>query len=170
MTSTLARLSTEQFSAGAQNFIRSLRDAFIRDEDLIDDLDAVLGETAGPTGLAGARRQRRPRGRRANSPMPTVETPPDLCRAITRLDRMLAQLVAIAQDREWEFPYPTVAAPIARANGLRAQRPQLTGELVADRTHLRRLALVALELLDALSDDTEEVPVAGRPRVGGSWA
>ncbi|MEU3973407.1 hypothetical protein [Streptomyces bacillaris] len=165
-------LSANEFSVGARKFIRSLHDAFLRDEDLVEDLNAVLGEDAGPIGLAGAKSQQRPPRRLFRRPpsTPSSRTGADLSRAVTRLDRMLGHLVNIAQEREWEYPYPNVAESIDRAQALRSQRPQLTGEFATDQVRLRRMAMVALDLLDALSDDEQEKALATGPasRTDGS--
>lgn len=165
-------MATQEFPTGARNVIRSLRDAYLRDESLADDLDVVLGACAGPEGLAGARRQQRKRRWPfpGDSTTPSTETVARLGRAVTRVERMLRHLVAIAKEREWEPPYPDVAGAIARANSLRAQQPWLPGDFVVDLAHLRRLALVALDLLDMLSDDESEgiETTGGTSRADGS--
>lgn len=150
------RLSMKAFVPGARSAIRVLQDAFLRDEDLTADLDAVLGACAGPTGVAGAKRQlsrqRKLFPRRTSEPGTVAE----LGRSVTRLDRMLARLVAIAREREWTPPYPSVAGAIARAERVRARQKRPVGEFAADRAHLRRLAMAASDILDLLADDDVE--------------
>ncbi|QEU93366.1 hypothetical protein [Streptomyces kanamyceticus] len=155
MTYAPNRLPMKEFASGARSFIGVLQDAFLRDEDLTNDLDAVLGASAGPTGLAGAKSQLRQR-RKVFSwrpPRPGSETVAEVGRRVTRLDRILVRLVGIAREREWKPPYPDVAEAIALAEGVRAKQQRPVGELVADRDHLRRLAMAASGLLDLLADD-----------------
>lgn len=146
------RPSTEEFTAGARNIIRSLRDAFLRDEDLADDLDAVLGAPAGPEGVAGMKHQQRRRRRLISRPSssPSKGAVARLGRSLTRLDRELGHLVDIAHEREWEPPYPNVAEAIARAKVVRAQQLGPVNEFGSDRAHLRRLAMAADDLLSLL--------------------
>ncbi|MFI8872262.1 DUF6415 family natural product biosynthesis protein [Streptomyces sp. NPDC055243] len=133
-----------------------LQDALLRDEDLTGDLDAVLGASAGPTGVAGAKRQLSQQHKPFRRRTPEPGTVAELSRSVTRLDRMLFHLVAIAREREWNPPYPSVAAAIARAERVRAKQKKPVGEFAADRAHLRRLAMAASDLLDLLADDDVE--------------
>ncbi|MFJ2247487.1 hypothetical protein ACIQ9I_03005 [Streptomyces sp. NPDC094461] len=159
MNSATPHVSTEEFTAGVRNIIRSLRDAFLRDEDLADDLDAVLGAPAGPTGVAGMRHQqkRRPRLFSCVPSSPSSGAVARLGRSVTRLDRALGHIVDIAMEREWEPPYPNVAKAITRAKEVRAQQRRPVNEFGADRAHLRRLAMAADDLLSLLVDDEAEV-------------
>lgn len=154
MTYAPTRLPIQEFAPGARGVITSLQNAFLRDDDLTDDLDAVLGASAGPTGVAGAKSQlglqRKPFRR---SPKPGTGAVAELGRCVTRLDRMLVHLVAIARDREWKPPYPNVARAIALAESVRANQKSPSGEFSVDRAHLRRLAMAASDLLDLLADD-----------------
>lgn len=153
------RLPMAVFVSGARKFMAVLSDSFLRDEDLENDLDAVLGAPAGPVGVAGTKRRQRRRDGflRCGLSKPSSGTVAELGRAVTRLDRVLDRLVTIAQVREWEPPYPNVAKVIARAVDVRAQQPCLVGEFDADRAHLRRLAMAADDLLGLLADDDVEV-------------
>ncbi|WP_261951649.1 DUF6415 family natural product biosynthesis protein [Streptomyces nigrescens] len=155
MTYAPTRLPMEEFAPGARGLIGLLQDAFLRDEDLTNDLDAVLGASVGPTGVAGAKRQLRRRRKmfRRGSPNPGSGTVAELGRCVTRLDRTLVRLVDIAREREWKPPYPNVAEAIARAEGVRAKQTAPVGEFTADRAHLRRLAMAASDLLDLLADE-----------------
>lgn len=169
MSSAPARHPAGAFSASARKFIRSLHDSFLRDEGLVDDLDAVLGASAGPMGLAGAKHRTKPRRRlfRSTTSTPSSSTAAMLGCAVTRLDRMLGRLVTIAQEREWEPPFPNVAEPVARASALRSHYPWPTGEFAADQAHLRLLAMAAVDLLDVLSDDEPEEALAIGARLAG---
>ncbi|MGQ4490863.1 hypothetical protein ACN6LM_001751 [Streptomyces sp. SAS_281] len=156
MTYASTRLPMAQFAPGARSIIRVLQDALLRDDDLMADLDAVLGATAGPTGVAGAKRQpkrRREQGRLGNPLREMAE----LGRSVTRLDRILSRLVDIAREREWQPPYPNVAEAIAYAESVRAVHESPVGEFPADRAQLRRLAMAASDLVDLLADDDVEV-------------
>ncbi len=155
MSAVATRLPKMEFASRARKTISSLSDAFLRDEDLANDLDAVLGAPAGPVGLAGARRHGRRGLFRCGFAKPSSEAVAELGRAVTRLDRMLERLVGIAELREWEPPYPNVAEAIAQAKRVRAQQLRLVGEFETDRAHLRRLAMAAEELLARLTDDGE---------------
>ncbi|MFJ5734719.1 DUF6415 family natural product biosynthesis protein [Streptomyces microflavus] len=150
----------ELFAPGVRGLIRVLQGELLRDEDLTADLDAVLGASAGPTGVAGAKRQQsRQRTLFRARPRPCTPEPgtlAELGRSVTRLDRMLSRLVDIARDREWKPPYPSVATAIARAERVRALQKMPVGEFAADRAHLRRLAMAASDLLDLLADDDAE--------------
>lgn len=155
MTYALTRLPMEKLTPIARSAIRMLQDALLRDEDLTADLDAVLGASAGPTGVAGAKRQLRRQHKPFRRRTPELGTA-ELGRSVTRLDRMLFRLVAIAREREWNPPYPSVAAAITRAECVRAKQKEPVGEFAADRAHLRRLAMAASDLLDLLADDDVE--------------
>ncbi|MGM9336069.1 hypothetical protein [Streptomyces murinus] len=161
MNGTPARMPSAQFSLAARTVLARLGDTFLEDEDLADDLDAVLGAAAGPTGVAGAkRRQRRSRilqrclRRRLK---PSREEVVRVGRDVTRLDRLLGRLVHIAEERQWQAPFPNVEGAIAQAKQVRAHRPLLVGELTADRGRLRLLAMAAADLLDRLATN-EEAP------------
>ncbi|MGW1295871.1 DUF6415 family natural product biosynthesis protein [Streptomyces sp. NPDC002533] len=156
MSALVVRLPRAQFAAGARKAIASLSDAFLRDEDLANDLDEILGAPAGPVGLAGSRSRRRRRGPlRRGTARASGEERTELCRAVTRLDRMLERLVTIAEFREWEPPYPKVETAITRAKAVRGQEPQPAGEFDANRAHLRRMAMAAADLLAPLIDDED---------------
>ncbi|MFI9391907.1 hypothetical protein ACIG53_13600 [Streptomyces bauhiniae] len=144
--------------------IASLRLSFLRDEDLENDLDAVLGACAGPTGVAGVRhrRRRRDRGllrRRAQAgeefPEPGKTEVEELGRSVTRLDRMVGQLIDIAKSRMENPPRLDIGLAVDRTEDLRAQQSCPVGEFTADLAHLRRLAMAASDLLDLLSDEDE---------------
>lgn len=163
MNSTPVRLPDEEFACGAAQLLASLRASFLHDEDLENDLDAVLGATAGPMSVAGARRQRvrrkslfRRRVRAAGEMLP----PPDkaavyeLGCAVTRLDQTLGQLVNIAKSR-LEPPPSLGDLAVRRANDVRSAQPCPVGEFKDDLAHLRRLAMAASDLLDLLSDEED---------------
>ncbi|MGZ0198906.1 hypothetical protein ACNFR7_01570 [Streptomyces sp. RM1] len=137
-----------QFTTGTRKILFALGNAFLRDEDLANDLEAILGESVGPMGVAGARRQRKRR-----TPKPTSGQHAELGRALTRLTRILGRLVRIAEDREWEPPYPDLAGSLARARTVLAEAPLITGNFDVDRGRLRRLAIAAEDLLSLLSDE-----------------
>ncbi|WP_145497504.1 hypothetical protein [Streptomyces sp. CFMR 7] len=148
-------LPPAEFAARARRAIASLSDSFLHDEDLADDLDAILGAPAGPVGLAGARRRRQRGWLRCAFSKASSEELAELGRAVTRLDRMLGRLVSIAERREWQPPYPDVAASIAQAKAVRSQQPYPVGKFKRDRAHLRQLAMAAEDLLTDLTDDEE---------------
>ncbi|MFD8912757.1 hypothetical protein [Streptomyces sp. NPDC059575] len=160
MSTSPARLPKEDFAKDASALIASLRASFLRDEDLEDDLDAVLGANAGPMGVAGARCQRarrrslfRRRVRAAGEmPPPDNAVVHELGCSVTRLDRMLGQLVEIAKSRLGTPPRVDIGLVVMRADGLRSAQPYPVGEFTADLAHLRRLAMAASDLLDLLSD------------------
>ncbi|MEV7279740.1 hypothetical protein [Streptomyces sp. NPDC093111] len=155
--STRIRLSPAEFAARARRAIDVLDTRFLCDEDLADDLDAVLGEPTGPVGLIGPwLRQWRPRLLRRGPFKPSEAMVAEVGRALTRLDRMLDRLVVIAKKREWVPPYPNLAAVIARAVAVRAQQPRPVGDFARDRAHLRRLAMSAADLLGLLTENGEE--------------
>lgn len=156
MTYASTRLPMEEFGPGARSAIRMLQDSFLRDEDLTADLDAVLGVSAGPTGVAGAKRRLSRQRKLFRRRTPAPGTVAELGRSVTRLDRMLVRLVSIAREREWVAPYPSVEAAIARAERVRGRQKKPVGEIAADRAHLRRLAMAASDLLDLLADDDVE--------------
>ncbi|MGW7069462.1 hypothetical protein ACWGII_34065 [Streptomyces sp. NPDC054855] len=156
MTYAPTRLPMERLTPDARIAIRMLQDALLRDEELTADLDAVLGASAGPTGVAGAKRQLSRQAKPFRPHSPELETVAELGRSVTRLDRMLFHLVAIAREREWNPPYPSVAAAIARAECVRAKHKRPVGDFATDQTHLRRLAMAASDLLDLLADDDGE--------------
>ncbi|MFE2289853.1 hypothetical protein [Streptomyces sp. NPDC059452] len=157
MSAVAVRLPKAQFAAGARKAIASLSDAFLRDEDLANDLDQILGAPAGPVGLAGRRSRRRCGLLRSATSRPSDEEAAELSRAVTRLDRMLERLVAIAEFREWEPPYPSVQAAIVQAKAVRGQQPQVVGGFETDRAHLRLMAMAASDILARLIDDEERV-------------
>ncbi|MFB7500394.1 DUF6415 family natural product biosynthesis protein [Streptomyces sp. NPDC056161] len=163
-----ARLPEAEFAQGATALLDSLRSAFLHDEDLEDDLDAVLGAMAGPIGVAGPKHRLKKHGLVLRRWPPVEEIPePDsaevleLGRSMTRLDRLLGQLVEIARDRAWPS-YPDVTAAVTRAESLRGREP--VGEFVADRAHLRLLAMAASELLDHIDDSGGRVVSGPLPR------
>ncbi|NEC21826.1 hypothetical protein [Streptomyces parvus] len=168
MNPTPSRRPASEFSVGARRFISSLRDSFLHDEDLDNDLNAALGADEGPMGVAGSKRQREPRRGLFRCTAPTRDrgTVPALGRSVTRLDRMLGHLVSIAEEREWEPPYPNVADLINRGRALRLQTPCTPREFTASQAHLRLMAMVALDLLDELSDDEPEEALAISPSSG----
>ncbi|MFE3139660.1 DUF6415 family natural product biosynthesis protein [Streptomyces scopuliridis] len=94
---------------------------------LYEDLEAVLGEQADPTS-------------------PEVE---DLA---ARLRDALMRLVGVALREGGDRPGDEAAKVIERAKLLCWEEPP--EELVEARAHVRRLALVALDLLDLLLEDT----------------
>ncbi|MEW2134662.1 hypothetical protein [Streptomyces sp. NPDC005435] len=164
MSTSPARLPKEDFVKGASALITSLRASFLRDEDLEDDLDAVLGATAGPVGVAGARCQRARRKslfhRRVRAagemlPPPDKAAVYELGCAVTRLDRTLGQLVNIAKSRLETPPSLDIDLAIRRANDVRSTQPRPVGEFKGDLAHLRRLAMAASDLLDLLSDEED---------------
>lgn len=144
-----------------------LHDAFLHDEDLDDDLDAIL--SAGPTGLN--RRPRQPgwwerlRGstRHRGEAEPALD--PALAGRIERMSRMLGQLLSIA-GRRGSTPELEAAMSRARALGRVAPARGSAGE----HAHLRRMALAALELLDLLStDEADAAQTLGEP-VRAGWS
>ncbi|MEU4028074.1 hypothetical protein [Streptomyces anulatus] len=150
-------LPVEQFAPAARRVLTLLNDAFLRDGDLTNDLDAVLGAPAGPVGVAGAkRRQKREQGFLSRFSKPSRRTGVELGRELMRLDRMLGRIVEIAQVREWEPPYPNVEEAIQQAQNVRIEQRHPKGEFMADRAHLRRLAMAADDLLVLLLDDDAE--------------
>ncbi|WP_442737938.1 hypothetical protein ACQUSN_07465 [Streptomyces pseudogriseolus] len=178
-----SELAGAQFRSGTRKIIFALENAFLVDEDLANDLEAILGESVGPMGVAGARRLRK-RG----TPKPTAEQLAELGRALTRLTRILGRLVSIAEDREWEPPYPNLADSLARARTVLAEDPLITGNFEIDRGRLRRLAIAAEDLLSLLSDEgrrsmlppwtfwchatdggTSETPTAKNPEAAVHW-
>lgn len=153
---TRTRLSPAEFAAGARRTIDSLDARFLYDEDLADDLDAVLGEPTGPVGLVGPwLRQWRHGLLRRGLFKPSGAMVAEVGRALTRLDRMLDRLVIIAKKREWMPPYPNLEGAIARAVTVRAQQPRPVGDFTRDRAHLRRLAMAATDLLGLLTENGE---------------
>ncbi|MCB5911060.1 ATP-binding protein [Streptomyces pinistramenti] len=149
-----------------------LRDSFV-ETDLDDALEAVLGAAAGPTGIAGSCRRppRRPRllGRLAALlPRRTAEAPSgavaEMFRSADHLSRMLGQLVAIAQQRSGGAPESGLAEAISRADRLRARQ---VCEGNVEQAHLRRLAMVTLDLLEQLAGgDDEPLPTFGSANAG----
>ncbi|WP_367125655.1 hypothetical protein [Streptomyces phytohabitans] len=117
-----------------------LHEAFLHDDDLYDDLDAILCD--GPTTW-------HPRHRRGREP----HTGPALDHRIHHLARMLDQLVNIAGHRR---PTPALHTATHRARHLNCQPS--TGEFTADRGQLRRMALAALDLLELLHAHQTEPP------------
>ncbi|MFE4666025.1 hypothetical protein ACFRI7_10120 [Streptomyces sp. NPDC056716] len=157
-----ARLTDEQFAKSAGVLLAALRHSFLHDDDLENDLDAVLGEFAGPVGVAGPKHRTDGRGlirhhrtMAEEIPAPGSAAVAELGRCLTRLDRILGELVCIARERMCGLgaPVPALAEAVARAEGLRAGWTRPVGEFVDDRVHLRRLALAASDLLDVVSDD-----------------
>ncbi|NUK14046.1 DUF6415 family natural product biosynthesis protein [Streptomyces lunaelactis] len=155
-----------------------LHDAFLNDEDLDDDLDVILGAAAGPTGLSGTTRQKPPlrgvlnrlvsivRGRADELPSDEV---PDALRRAERLSRMLDRLVNIACWRTSGCPDAEMTAVINRAYSLRGR--QRAEGFVADRAHLRLLALTTLDLLEMLTAEDDEPPAAfGEPHHQSGWS
>ncbi|WP_432114713.1 hypothetical protein [Streptomyces sp. S1] len=127
------------------------------DEDLANDVDAVLGSSGAPEGLAGAKRYRgRAKGFLSRRTKPGMDRVAKLGRDITHLERMLGHLVKTAQVREWEAPYPNVADAIAQAEAVQGQQVGPTGKFGADLAHLRRLARVTDELLGRLAVEEED--------------
>lgn len=152
-----SRLPAEEFVRRAQGLLVSLRDSFLRDEDLANDVDAVLGASGAPEGLAGAKRYHgRSKGFLGHRTKPSADQVAELGRDITRLERMLDRLVEVAQEREWMPPYPNVADAIAQAEAVRGQQDGPTGKFGADLGHLRRLARVTNELRGRLAGDEED--------------
>ncbi|MCN9240721.1 hypothetical protein NGF19_07905 [Streptomyces sp. RY43-2] len=154
MKAAQTRLTKVEFGA-AWNAINTLSNAFLHDEELANDLDAILGDPAGPVGLAGTPSHRRRGLFRFGSSKRSQRAVAELGGAVLRLDQILERLVNVAQDREWKPPYPNVADAIARAKRVRAQRPLIVGEFKADRGQLRRLAMAADDLLGRLTGDGE---------------
>ncbi|MYV68257.1 hypothetical protein GT043_20440 [Streptomyces sp. SID2131] len=154
--STRTRLSPAEFATGARRAIDVLDTRFLCNEDLADDLDAVLGEPTGPVGLVGPwLRPWRYGLLRRGLFKPSENMVAEVGRALTRLDRMLDRLVVIAKKREWMPPYPNLEGAIARAVAVRAQQPQPAGDFARDRAHLRRLAMAAADLRGLLTEDGE---------------
>ncbi|MFJ5875349.1 hypothetical protein ACIQD1_11580 [Streptomyces sp. NPDC093088] len=154
--STRTRLSPAEFEAGARRAIDALDTLFLYDEDLADDLDAVLGEPTGPVGLVGPWLRPWQYGllqRRLFKPSEAMMA--EVGRALTRLDRMLARLIVIAKKREWMPPYPNLEGAIARAVAVRALQPHPVGDFARDRARLRRLAMAAADLRGLLAEDGE---------------
>lgn len=152
--------------------IASLHNSFIREEGIDDDLNALLG--GGPTGVAGRRRgegRRRDFGRllrvpRRRSDSRPIDASPDVIRRAERMSRLLGQLVNIAQQRARREPGRELAVAISQAERLRSRPAAATP---CDQGHLRRLALVTLELLEALAgDDHEPLPTFDEPRTATS--
>lgn len=134
-----------------------LHDAFLHDEDLDDDLDAILSD--GPAGLS--RRPRRPGlwERLRSSNRQRADSDPALGRRIEHLRRTLDQLVNIAGHRD---STPELDEATSRAWDLGGQMP--VGDFTGNQAYLRRMALAALELLDLLSnDETDALPTFGEP-------
>ncbi|MYQ48774.1 hypothetical protein GTW40_27710 [Streptomyces sp. SID4985] len=164
MNSAPVQSSDEEFARGAGQLLASLRASFLHDEDLENDLDAILGATAGPMGVAGAgcqRARRKSLFRRHVRAAGEMPTPPDnaavheLGCAVTRLDRTLGQLVGIAKSRLGTPPSLDVGLVILRANDVRSAQLCPVGEFKDDLAHLRRLAMAASDLLDLLSDEED---------------
>ncbi|MET8694138.1 hypothetical protein ABZV65_16575 [Streptomyces bauhiniae] len=164
MNSAPVRPSDEEFTRGAGQLLASLRASFLYDEDLENDLDAILGATAGPMGVAGARCQRARRKsliRRHDRPAGEMPTPPDnaavheLGCTVTRLDRTLGQLVNVAKSRLGTLSSLDAGPVILRANDVRSAQLFPVGEFTRDLAHLRRLAMVASDLLDLLGDEED---------------
>ncbi|MFE0772260.1 hypothetical protein [Streptomyces sp. NPDC058861] len=152
-----SRISAPEFALRARSLLSSLRSSFVVDEDLANDLDAVLGSSGAPEGLAGAKRYRgRAKGFLGRRTKPSSHRVAEVGRDITRLERMLGQLVTTAQVWEWEPPYPNVADAIAQAEAVRGQQAGPTGKFGADLAHLRRLARVTDELLGRLAVEEED--------------
>ncbi|MEU8560567.1 hypothetical protein AB0C45_03665 [Streptomyces cyaneofuscatus] len=84
----------------------------------------------------------------------------ELGQAVTRLDRILVRLVDIAELREWQPPFPDLAAAITQAKQVRGRQKAPVGDFGADRAHLRRMALAAAEILARLTDDEEASDVS----------
>ncbi|MEV7288338.1 hypothetical protein AB0O01_27965 [Streptomyces sp. NPDC093252] len=167
MSAASDRLTDGQFAKSAGALLAALRHSFLHDDDLENDLDAVLGESAGPIGIAGPKHRtdghgliRRRRTVAEEIPDPGSAAVAELGRCLTRSDRILGQLVRIARERMGGLgaPVPALADAVARAEGVRAGWTRPMGEFMDDRAHLRRLALAASDLLDVVSDDTGPLP------------
>ncbi|MFC8009826.1 hypothetical protein [Streptomyces cinereoruber] len=157
-------LALAAFAAGARDAITSLETHFLHDEDLANDLDAVLGAPSGPVNLTARRRGRRLLGfMRRRLPEPTFREVAEVGRAVTRLDRTVARLISIAKKREWMPPYPNVAGVVALAEAVRERHGVPAGDFITDRAHLRHLAMAAADLLAAL-DVTDTAPPHSRSR------
>ncbi|MFJ8301120.1 hypothetical protein ACIQ9R_35195 [Streptomyces sp. NPDC094447] len=157
-------LAPAAFAAGARDVVTSLETHFLHDEDLANDLDAVLGAPSGPVNLTHRRRGRRlPGFMRRRSPEPTCREVAEVGRAVTRLDRMVARLISIAKRREWIPPYPNVVGVVVFAEAVREQHGIPVGDFITDRAHLRHLAMAAADLL-AVLDLTDAAPPDSRPR------
>lgn len=162
-------------TATVHTAIASLHNSFIREEGIDDDLNAALGD--GPMGIAGGRRGEERRGsfgqllrvprRRSDSRL--IDASPDVLRRAERMSRLLGQLVNIAHQRALSEPNRELAVAISQAERLRS-RP--AADAPCDQAHLRRLALVTLELLDVLAiDDHEPLPTFDEPRTATSrWS
>ncbi|MET8012960.1 hypothetical protein ABZU86_13010 [Streptomyces sp. NPDC005271] len=154
-----------------------LHDRFLN-EYLDDDLDAILGAAAGPTGIAGSRRRRTPRRRlwgqlagivrRRADEAPSDEAPVLLQHA-DHLSRMLGNLVTHAHQRAARAPSLELDAAIKEADLLRGR--EVTEDTV-DQANLRRLAMAILALLDQLAvDDDEPLPTFGSAdRAQSRWS
>ncbi|MEU9015076.1 DUF6415 family natural product biosynthesis protein [Streptomyces sp. NPDC048479] len=98
-------------------------------DDAYDALEDVLGERARPDA-------------------PEVEAQTQKLRGI------IQQLVDLALERRDDPPSEDVTALVARAQALRAEEPPTDGAQA--RGHLRRLALVTQDVLEALDEDDEQ--------------
>ncbi|OKI43950.1 hypothetical protein A6A29_35730 [Streptomyces sp. TSRI0281] len=105
-------LSTEKFVVGATNLIASLGNAFLHDDDPEADLYAVLGASAGPTGLAGARRpQKEGRGFSHRSVHRLAEKlPKPGSAAVTELGRCVTRAPGTLDERRAAIGLPSAAA------------------------------------------------------------
>ncbi|MBT2366155.1 hypothetical protein J7E88_12765 [Streptomyces sp. ISL-10] len=154
-----------------------LHDNFLA-ENLDDDLDAILGAPAGPTGVAGSRQRRPPRRRLLGQLLGIVrrriDEPPsdgqsEVFKRAEHLTRTLGQLVTIAQQRAGRAPSLELDKAIREASLFHARS---VAEDTVDQAHLRRLAMTTLDLLDQLAiDDDEPVPTFGSADPGqGRWS
>ena len=139
-----------------------LHESFLDDEDLYEDLDAILGAPAGPMNLARRAGSRPTRSlwhrlrfdRRAGE---SVEPAPDR-RHVEHMHRMLAQLAQIASYHVRVDSSGEMAEAIARADCLTRAIDAGTAD-TGTLSYLRRIALAAQELIEVLS--TDEAPMLG---------
>ena len=148
------------------NVLARLHSSFLDDEELYEDLDAVLGAPAGPTNLARRARpsprlslwRRLRSGRRLVEP---VEPAPSR-HQVDHMKRILDQLVQIAAYRVRVDSNRELADAISHADCLMRAMKADTEEAFT-LVYLRRTALAAMELLSADETPTLSMPTQMPP-------
>ncbi|MBL1101911.1 DUF6415 family natural product biosynthesis protein [Streptomyces coffeae] len=128
--------------ATVHTFIASLHNSFIYDEGIDDDLDTAFG---------------------LQSALLAME---DVQGLVPRIRRHLGQLLNIAVQRAAGAPSAELTVIVNRAQQLEVEAPP--ADLASARGYVRRLALVAENVLEVLTAETTDT--VGSTHVEGRWS